>query len=288
MYCRRCHYNLYGLPENRCPECGTPFDPDDDTTYWPQRPTFWHRFRMRPMRPQSLMVAFASAAFVQICGHMAMAPLDWDPRSRESAPAVMAENLREALRCWIWQTDDPCLAGDLDVEQVRSCVPPRISPRSDWLSYYARESAALWMIRRASWDIGFLAAYCGFFYLAGPHRARRWLGPLCIALLLAGVLAAHAYLVAGVLPGPHRGYVSDFVYIQGFDWSDQDGKSEQIIAFEKQPWGFTKPRRVVAFAHRGIHVVPEWIFRRLAAEQGIALPEPRRRAPAMTPTAESQ
>jgi len=26
--CAKCGYNLTGLTENRCPECGTPFDPD--------------------------------------------------------------------------------------------------------------------------------------------------------------------------------------------------------------------------------------------------------------------
>ncbi len=24
--CRQCGYNLHGLPEKRCPECGTPFN----------------------------------------------------------------------------------------------------------------------------------------------------------------------------------------------------------------------------------------------------------------------
>ncbi len=27
--CYECGYLLVGLPEPRCPECGTPFDPDD-------------------------------------------------------------------------------------------------------------------------------------------------------------------------------------------------------------------------------------------------------------------
>ena len=27
LLCPKCNYDLFGLPENRCPECGTPFDP---------------------------------------------------------------------------------------------------------------------------------------------------------------------------------------------------------------------------------------------------------------------
>lgn len=33
MYCRQCAYNLGGLTENRCPECGKGFDPTDATSY---------------------------------------------------------------------------------------------------------------------------------------------------------------------------------------------------------------------------------------------------------------
>lgn len=32
-FCRRCGYLLIGLPENRCPECGDPFDPDDERSF---------------------------------------------------------------------------------------------------------------------------------------------------------------------------------------------------------------------------------------------------------------
>jgi rubrerythrin len=30
--CRDCGYALFGLPENRCPECGRAFDPADPRT----------------------------------------------------------------------------------------------------------------------------------------------------------------------------------------------------------------------------------------------------------------
>ena len=37
-YCSDCEYNLDGLPEHRCPECGQPFDPDDPRTFKTARP----------------------------------------------------------------------------------------------------------------------------------------------------------------------------------------------------------------------------------------------------------
>jgi hypothetical protein len=33
MYCLSCGYDLHGLPEHRCPECGRAFDPDDSATF---------------------------------------------------------------------------------------------------------------------------------------------------------------------------------------------------------------------------------------------------------------
>ncbi len=33
MYCRQCSYLLVSLPANRCPECGSEFDPSDPETF---------------------------------------------------------------------------------------------------------------------------------------------------------------------------------------------------------------------------------------------------------------
>ncbi|UCC29755.1 MAG: hypothetical protein JSU86_16310 [Phycisphaerales bacterium] len=41
-YCRNCLYNLRGLPENRCPECGSAFDPEDPTSHYLVR-GWWRR-----------------------------------------------------------------------------------------------------------------------------------------------------------------------------------------------------------------------------------------------------
>lgn len=42
MRCKHCRYRLDGLADNRCPECGEAFDPDDPTTFDAgSRSAFW-------------------------------------------------------------------------------------------------------------------------------------------------------------------------------------------------------------------------------------------------------
>ncbi|QQE12131.1 hypothetical protein JD969_01250 [Planctomycetota bacterium] len=33
MYCLNCDYDLYGIDSHSCPECGEPFDPNDERTF---------------------------------------------------------------------------------------------------------------------------------------------------------------------------------------------------------------------------------------------------------------
>ncbi len=57
MYCRRCGYVLDGRPENRCPECGTGFDPTDPGTYRSA-----HKRRKR--RPNFLQIAISACILI--------------------------------------------------------------------------------------------------------------------------------------------------------------------------------------------------------------------------------
>ena len=41
MRCSGCSYDLRGLPENRCPECGRPFDPGSPDTYVAKLRSSW-------------------------------------------------------------------------------------------------------------------------------------------------------------------------------------------------------------------------------------------------------
>src|SRR5690349_5138599 len=58
-YCERCDYLLIGLGENRCPECGHPFDPADPGTFH----TTSRRERLRDeVRRKLLPLGMAGAA----------------------------------------------------------------------------------------------------------------------------------------------------------------------------------------------------------------------------------
>ncbi len=62
--CVRCGYALRDLPENRCPECGTAFDPADPTTY----AGGGHESRayrlVRPDRPMSQRLLYVGVALL--------------------------------------------------------------------------------------------------------------------------------------------------------------------------------------------------------------------------------
>lgn len=60
-YCRQCGYQLNGLSENRCPECGQTFDPNEPRTF-ALTPNYWRQHRWLPAALASPVVAVVLAA----------------------------------------------------------------------------------------------------------------------------------------------------------------------------------------------------------------------------------
>lgn len=77
--CRRCGYDLQGLPEPRCPECGTPFDPAE-------RERILARINTRPPQPRYRWVAVIVVvvlAFAVAWGFVA-----WQNSNKAARPAT--------------------------------------------------------------------------------------------------------------------------------------------------------------------------------------------------------
>ena len=59
IYCRTCSYNLHGLPENRCPECGNTFDPTNRKTFRRRpRAAVWRWVRRVTLLLLVLLIAY--------------------------------------------------------------------------------------------------------------------------------------------------------------------------------------------------------------------------------------
>lgn len=64
MYCRQCDYDLHGLSEQRCPECGQRFDASDPKTFHttPRRQRR-RRLALQMLLPPIVLLALTGSAF---------------------------------------------------------------------------------------------------------------------------------------------------------------------------------------------------------------------------------
>lgn len=83
-FCQRCAYPLDGLGENRCPECGRPFDPEDSETFDGPRARIGHRHLIAALVGLGVLcVSFVIAGLASQMHAKALAAGAWAPGARD-------------------------------------------------------------------------------------------------------------------------------------------------------------------------------------------------------------
>jgi hypothetical protein len=281
MYCRRCHYNLFGLPENRCPECGAPFDANDAQTFLKRPPGLIHR--LTPRRSQLFLTLLLILFFAaELLG----------PRISGGEHVNLAfdrYNLMALTRSWSDVRMGPNYDAKLIPQDLTKYVGPSLSRRSDSAFIRARER---WLKRASQWRSLSLAlcTYSALMAFVSRMHTRRVFAVCAMIMLISLLVCRSPDLVADLLWPKSYLYLNDYTFLTQIDWSDPPYEAETVLAYEKGSWG--GEGRAVAFVGSGdmpqVRMIDEQVFQRLAAEQDIGLPEPRRPDSAMKPTAESQ
>jgi hypothetical protein len=138
MFCKQCQYDLRELPENRCPECGQPFNPDDPATYH-------RRAKAHPRWP--LWLTCVGAGYPWLC--VLMLYLTW---------VVAAISLGHRPRPYY--VDDPKFIGsEVDLVRAATCLLFLASPVAMLLNALGLLMAAV-VPRRRSFGFVFLLL-CG-------------------------------------------------------------------------------------------------------------------------------
>ncbi len=268
MYCRKCHYDLYGQVERRCPECGCRFDPADAGTYLPQLPTGLQTvFRIEGVRTFIKLVAIAAlygvlvvllvpGIFSSRCG-----PLSGQEISRCLLDSIVQAHLLNAHS----SSED----GTLTIDAIRHDLAPSwysrsVAPRYDWANQWNRRAADI-----VGWCVLGIGPALGTIVFT-----RRWLRKLAIVMglvcaLLALFLLTSSYIVGGFMRMSSYAFVNDYVFVPGIDWRRWPESSwDKIVAFEKNPWPGS--RRVVAKTADTIRIVKEHEFQQLLSQQPLA------------------
>ena len=262
MYCRRCHHDLRHLPEPRCPECGTPFDPADPRSSLrdPPRPLEQLILRSARLILTLLLLGYFTA-------YLFVPPLR--PRfAALGAPEYRGANLKALVTAWAFERRSPNAGVVFDVQALRQYVRPSLSAWSEYSSLVARRK---WhnLATACRTPAVIIGVYCAHKIIPSRRRARRVFAA-CTAMALLCLLGAwqRQQVAAAMWPDSYR-YLSDYAFRTEMDFFALPDWPGAVFAFEKRPWqGIT---RAVAFGDGHVEIMPERSFLQLAAKQGLAL-----------------
>ena len=272
MYCRSCHYDLRGQVEQRCPECGHVYCPDDPDSYLREIRSPLHIIARQVRRTVTFPPTLLTLGFVIL---MSGALVLWPQLSSGSTPSlrwVSQRNLKSIVtELKILRHDHPN-SGPFDFAQAKNQLPPRLSAWTDQSNLYARFSRTQ-TFRRHAWWIYALFIYTALMIPLCHRHLRRWRAiPWLATMLFAAVIFAGRNLpvIERIVQPGSEAYINDYIYIEDPRWDVvKPGNATRIVAYEKQSW--TSGYRAVAFMEGSVSMLNEHDLRTRLAAQGLTL-----------------
>ena len=268
MFCKSCQYDLRGLTNPCCPECGRTFDFLDASTFdsaIPGRLGLSYQWMVgRRLR----IVVGLGIGVLAVCWFSGD---DLPMRSRRIGPSVVsAVNLRLILTTWAIQQNDDHAPTGFDRKRARQDIRPSYSAISEysmgrvkahWVEWSRTGFVFLHLVPLAIW----LVAIAAFW--RGSVRRIGLVGLILIIVILGDAGLGNALLNAA-LPGRFK-FLDDYVYLSGTDFmSLTPQRKPTIAAYERVPSG---ARRIVGFADGHAESMWDDKFLPLLAAQGLAL-----------------
>ena len=246
MYCRQCHYNLHGLTEYRCPECGKPYQPSNPSSFYTKIPTAGDRIlgslqmniHWREWIAVSVCLFWLYVLFIAATGNV-RGGLPRYPRQ----PAASANNLKFIMAAWLAQQDESkAPQSAFDKEAAQSLLQPGLSLWTEYDAFERRRD-----IQHSLEDLGFLAfplaTILGTIALLWRGWVRRIAGVVAALLvLITASSGASRFLVTLIVPGTHA-YLDDYVFLDQVDLRQPKGR---MAAYDRNVLVEGGPR-VIAF-----------------------------------------
>lgn len=105
-HCMNCGYLLYGLTENRCPECGTPFDPHQaPIENWEDDPL--NSEDVLALQRERLMAIIGVILFIAGCGLCVMAFRLYRHLGTRTHDPALFPFVAPLVVYMIWKCDEP-------------------------------------------------------------------------------------------------------------------------------------------------------------------------------------
>ncbi|MCC7292964.1 MAG: hypothetical protein IT449_12955 [Phycisphaerales bacterium] len=263
-YCRDCGYDLRGQVDPRCPECATPFDPADPSTFDNRPLTKLGRF-IRGVCTRDVVI-LVILTLLLIASYAARLLLPDICHDRVPIYETMSHhNVGFVIRLWRGGLQADPANAQAALDRAIAAAPLFYSFKTQTGRMRDRR---IWMERcgKGASLTAHLIPYGLLIVLACRKRIAAFGAVILVTSLAVVLLCGMAQSNPPRAYMPDRAYVNDYLYLVDVDWTEA-ATTPRVAAFEKPPWS---DRVTVGLTDGGVRWLTVEEFRCLAEAEGFA------------------